>query len=143
MSSALVIDTLVIPEGELHWTAVRASGPGGQNVNKVSSKVELCFDLASTRALDDRTKERLVALAGTRVDSAGTLHIVVQETRDQRRNLELARDRLAELVRRALIKPRVRKPTKPSRSARERRLADKRRRSSTKQTRSPSGNAEG
>ncbi len=138
MSSPLVIDTLVIPEGELHWTAVRASGPGGQNVNKVSSKVELCFDLSSTRALNDGAKARLAALAGTRLDSAGTLHIVVQETRDQRRNLELARERLAELVRHALIEPRVRKKTKPSRSARERRLAEKRRRSSTKETRGAS-----
>lgn len=142
MSDPLLIsgDTF-IPADELSWTAVRASGPGGQNVNKVSSKVELRFDVEATRTIDDAAKARLATLAGSRLDTSGVLHIVVQDTRDQRRNLELARERLSELVAQALVRPRVRKKTKPGRGARERRLSDKRHRSSTKAQRS-SGSAD-
>ncbi|NUP05435.1 MAG: aminoacyl-tRNA hydrolase [Polyangiaceae bacterium] len=139
MSDSLDIDaTHSIPARELTWTAVRASGPGGQNVNKVSSKVELRFDLAATSAIDAESKGRLAGLAGSRLDADGTLRIVVQDTRDQRRNLEIARERLAELIRAALVRPKKRRPTRPSRGARERRLAEKRHRGETKRVRAHS-----
>ena len=137
MSTPLVIDPQhAIPAEELHWTAVRASGPGGQNVNKVASKVELRFDLGGTKVLDDATKARLAASAGSKLDSAGILHVVVQDTRDQRQNLAIARERLAEMIRAALVRPKRRRPTRPSRGAKERRLEEKRRASATKRGRS-------
>src|ERR1017187_2743628 len=100
MSEPLVINAqLTIPASDLHWTAVRASGPGGQNVNKVSSKIELRFDLANSKALDGPTRARLRALAGSRLDGQGVLTIISQITRDRPRNLQDARDKLAELIR--------------------------------------------
>lgn len=136
MTEPLVVDSVVIPGHDLRWTAVRASGPGGQNVNKVSSKVELWFDLAATSALSDEVKARLRAAAGSRLDTAGVLRLVSQETRDQRVNLGLARERLAELIRAALVRPKRRRPTKPSRGQRERRLAEKQHRGEVKRQRS-------
>jgi ribosome-associated protein len=128
MSEPLVIDgSLVIPGAELSWTAVRASGPGGQNVNKVASKVELRYDLTRSRALAEDVKVRLRALAGSRVDAAGQLLLVSQLTRDQSRNLEDARAKLADLVQRALRPPRKRKATRPSLGSKRRRLEHKRR----------------
>ena len=127
MSSPLLITpSLVLPEGELRWTAVRAAGPGGQNVNKVSSKVELRFDVARTAHLDDAQKHRLSRLAGHRMNDEGVLLVVCQETRDQRKNLETARSRLADLVRAALVAPKKRRATKVSYAATQRRLAEKR-----------------
>jgi ribosome-associated protein len=105
---------------------MRASGPGGQNVNKVSSKIVLRFDLKASRVLDEGTKARLFVLAGSRVDAEGALSIVSQATRDQPKNLEDARQKLAELIRRALERPKRRKPTRPSSSAKRRRLEHKR-----------------
>jgi ribosome-associated protein len=129
----LVVDARVtLPESDLTWTAVRASGPGGQNVNKVASKVELRFDLAGTRALDDATKARLRALAGVQLDAEGRVVLTSQATRDQRRNLDDARERLRQLVARALVRPKPRRATKPTRGAKERRLQGKRERSETK-----------
>ena len=137
MNEPLVVNSsVVIPARDMRWTAVRASGPGGQNVNKVSSKVELWFDLASTEALADEVKARLAAAAGSRLDTEGVLRLVSQETRDQRVNLSLARERLAELIRAALVRPKRRRPTKPSRGQRERRLDDKHRRGDVKRQRS-------
>jgi ribosome-associated protein len=126
---------LALPAAELSWVAVRASGPGGQNVNKVSSKVELRFDFESSRVLGAAVKARLRALAGARLDAAGRIVIVSQATRNQPQNLEDAREKLAALVRRALVAPKRRRATKPSRAARESRLVEKRRRSETKRTR--------
>lgn len=126
---------VVIPAAELSWTAVRASGPGGQNVNKVASKVDLRFDLPNTSALPPGAKERLQRMARTRLDKDGRLAITSQATRDQARNLEDAREKLAALVRRALVAPKARKPTKPSRGARERRLGEKKAQSDKKQSR--------
>ena len=128
MADVLVVDSRVsIPESDLSWTAVRASGPGGQNVNKVSSKVELRFDLRGSTAIDEVTRRKLFVLAGSRVDADGQLLLVSQATRDQRRNLEDARAKLVELVQRALVRETPRRATKPSRGAKERRLTEKKR----------------
>ncbi|MEB2311787.1 MAG: alternative ribosome rescue aminoacyl-tRNA hydrolase ArfB [Polyangiaceae bacterium] len=138
MTSALTVTSrIVIPEAELEWSAVRASGPGGQNVNKVASKVELRFDLARSRALPSAVKARLAELAEGRLDADGRLLITSQKTRDQSRNLDDAREKLAELVRRALVPPRPRRPTRPTRASKLRRLDDKRRQSEKKQARNP------
>ncbi len=136
MNEPLIISaTLQVPPGELTWTAARSSGPGGQNVNKVASKVELRFDLPGTRVLDEAAKARLRNLAGARLDADGWVLIISQLTRDQSRNLEDARDKLRTLILRALERPTPRRPTRPSRAAKARRVADKRQRSSTKQLR--------
>lgn len=127
---------LVIPARDLSFHAVRASGPGGQNVNKVSSKVDLRFDLRGTSALDPEVKARLRAKVGaSRIDAEGRVVIVSQRTRDQKRNLEHARERLAELIREALKRPTPRKKTQPSRGAKERRLGEKKARGETKRAR--------
>lgn len=137
MSEPLVVDARVtIPAGDLAWTAARASGPGGQNVNKVSSRVDLRFDLAGTRALDGATKARLRALAANLLDADGRLIVRSQATRDQVRNLEDARAKLRELVLRALTVPKARRATKPSRGARARRLDAKHHQSTKKKQRS-------
>ena len=136
MAEPLRIDAkVVIPASDLTIEAVRSSGPGGQNVNKVSSKVELRFDLAQTAALSGPVKARLRALAGKRLDAEGRIRLVSQRTRDQARNRQDALDRLAELIREALVPPRPRKPTRPTRASKARRLDDKRRQSSKKRLR--------
>jgi ribosome-associated protein len=128
MSEPLVIDgSVTIPASEISWTAVRASGPGGQNVNKVSSKIELRFDLAGTRALPESAKARLRAIARSRLDSEGRIVVLSQLTRDRQRNLEDARAKLGELIQRALRPPATRKPTRPTRAAAKNRLEEKRR----------------
>lgn len=141
MAEPLVIDDrITLPAAELAWTAVRASGAGGQNVNKVASKVELVFDLAATRVLSEAVRARLVALAGRRLDGEGRLHVQSQRYRDQPRNLEDAREKLRELVLAALAPPPPpRRPTRPSRAAKRRRVEDKRRMSDKKRERSRTG----
>jgi ribosome-associated protein len=137
MSDPVIINpSVTLPGKDLSWTAVRASGPGGQNVNKVSSKIELRFDLAATSALDPATKARLRAAAGSRIDAEGKLLITSQAARDQRQNLEDARDKLRSLVLAALVRPKKRRPTKPSRRATQRRLDEKQRQGSLKRQRS-------
>ncbi len=136
MSEPLTVNSrILLPGNELSWRAVAASGPGGQNVNKVATKVELRFHLASSTGLDPGTKQRLRAIAGGRLDSDGNLVIVCQQARSQRRNLEIARALLTELVRQATIVPRRRRPTKPSVGAQRRRLERKRQRSDLKRAR--------
>ena len=137
MSDALEVKPgLVIPADELEWSAARSSGPGGQNVNKLSTKVELRFDLPRTRALDPGVKARLARLAVNRLDADGKILVVSQSTRSQAQNLEDARSRLAELVRAALVAPKRRKPTRPTRGSKERRLESKRKLSERKRQRS-------
>lgn len=137
MTLALLINSsLTIPARDLSWDAVRSSGAGGQNVNKVSSKVTLRFDLAGTTALDEPVKMRLRALPGVRLDAEGKVLVVSQATRDQGRNLDDARDKLAALVAQALHRPRTRRPTRPGRGAVARRLDEKRQRSERKRDRS-------
>lgn len=136
MNEPLSINAAVqIPLADLAVAAARSSGPGGQNVNKVASKIELRFNLPGTRALDEATKQRLRALAGSRLDADGWLLVTSQLTRDQSRNLEDARDKLRLLILRALERPTPRRPTRPTLASKQRRVADKRQRSTTKQLR--------
>ena len=107
MSGALVVAQVVIPEAELRWTAVRASGPGGQNVNKVSSKIDLRFDFEDSSALSDELKARLRSKAAARLDAEGQIQITSQLTRNQSDNLEDARQKLAVLLRSAMTTPKA------------------------------------
>jgi ribosome-associated protein len=126
-----VTPAITIREQELDERFVRASGPGGQNVNKVASAVELRFDVGAS-SLDEDVKARLIALAGKRIISGGVLLIDSREHRTQAQNRAAARERLAELVRRAAARPKSRKRTRPTRAARERRLVAKVRRARVK-----------
>ena len=123
---------VVVPSEALSFRAVRASGPGGQNVNKVSSKVELRVDLRLVVGLDEGARARLRALCATSVDAEGRLVVVSQITRDQRRNLDDAREKVRALVAAALPRPKARRPTRPTRGSVERRLSEKKKRSTTK-----------
>jgi ribosome-associated protein len=135
MQDLVVRPDLSIPERELVWAAVRSSGPGGQNVNKVSSKVELRFDFEASSSLTHNVKIRLRGIAVHRLDGDGRILIVSQITRNQPQNLEDARQRLAELIARALVVPKKRRPTKPSKAAKRRRVENKRVQSQKKQSR--------
>lgn len=126
MSTPLVInDKVTLPGHDLEWTAVRASGPGGQNVNKVSSKIELSFDFETSVALSDPAKARLRTIAKNTLDAEGRVLVTSQKTRDQAKNLSDARDKLKDLVLKALVVPKTRKPTKPTKGSKVRRLTTK------------------
>jgi len=130
-----VTPTLVIPDTDLSFAFVRASGPGGQNVNKVSSAVQLRFDMQGSTALSDPVKSRLRALAGRRVTDDGAILIIARNQRSQDHNRREALERLVELIQRALVVPKTRRATKPTRASRERRLDTKSRQQQTKQRR--------
>jgi len=126
---------ILVPEGAIDWRAVRSSGPGGQNVNKVASKVELRVDLGQVSGLTGPARARLAAMAAKHLDASGRLLVTSQRTRDQLRNLEDARDKVKKLVERAMKAPRPRRITQPSPAAVERRLRHKRARSTVKRVR--------
>lgn len=135
MTPIVVRPDVVVPADALSMRAVRASGPGGQNVNKVSSKVELRVDLGRIAGLPADARARLRALTAGSLDAEGLLLVTSQRTRDQRLNLEDARDKVRALVARALVRPRPRRKTRPTRSSVERRLAEKKHRARTKSSR--------
>lgn len=130
-----VTPNVTIPDTELSFAFVRASGPGGQNVNKVSSAVQLRFDMLGSTVLSDSVKSRLRALAGRRVTDDGAILIIARNQRSQEHNRREALERLAELIQRALVVPKTRKATKPTRASRERRLEGKSRQQQAKQRR--------
>ena len=127
--------TVAIPDGELTLSFVRSAGPGGQNVNKVATAVQLRFDLAGSAALSPEVKARLRTLSGRRLTADGSLLIIARNHRTQEQNRREAQTRLAELVRRALVAPKARRATTPPRAARERRLEGKARRQRAKRLR--------
>ena len=131
----VVRQDIIVPADALSMQAVRSGGPGGQNVNKVASKIELRVDLARVIGMSHSAAERLRSLAAGKLDADGRLLVVSQRTRDSHMNLEDARDKVRALVLLALIEPKRRRKTRPTRGSVERRITDKKRRGSQKEAR--------
>ena len=127
MPELRVTSSIIIAESELEESFILSSGAGGQNVNKVASAVQLRFDALHSPSLPDEVRVRLLRLGGHRLTKDGVLIITARESRDQVRNRQIARERLAELIRRAAFVPKKRKPTKPTRASKERRIESKKR----------------
>ena len=127
--------TITIDESEIQECFVRASGPGGQNINKVATAVQLRFDAANSRSLPEEVRKRLISLAGNRITEDGILIIDARRFRTQGRNREDAIDRLAELIRNAAQRPKIRRKTRPTLASKIRRLESKRRIAESKRTR--------
>ena len=126
---------IAIDEHEIEESFVRASGPGGQNVNKLATAVQLRFNVRGSPSLPDDVRERLERLAGSRLTRDGHLVIIAQRHRMQGRNREDALERLIDLIRRAAVAPRVRRPTRPTKASRQRRVEAKKHRAGLKQMR--------
>ena len=124
--------SIAIDESEIEESFVRASGPGGQHVNKVSSAVQIRFDARRSRSLPNDVAIRLMKIAGSRLTQDGVIVIVAQAHRSQKRNREEAVERLLELIRAAAVRPQIRRATKPTKASKERRLASKEKRSGVK-----------
>ena len=137
-----ITDRISIDERELEERFVRASGPGGQNVNKLSSAVQLRFDVRRSPSLSPDVRARLEQLAGRRLTRDGVIVIMAQRHRTQERNRQDALDRLVELIERASVAPTPRRPTRPTRGSKERRLATKKNRSGIKSLRQEKPNWE-
>ena len=131
----VVTSSLSIPRAELMFRASRAGGAGGQHVNTSSTRIELLWDLTRSASVTDDQRERLLSKLAARLDAEGFVRVVASARRSQQQNREEAEQRLAQLVRQALVVPKTRKKTKPSRGAKERRLTDKKRRAERKQNR--------
>ena len=127
-----VTDSITIDESELDEDFVRSSGPGGQNVNKLATAVQLRFDVRRSPSLPNDVAIRLMRLAGSRLTKDGVIVITAQSHRTQERNRQDARDRLIELIREAAVAPVKRRPTKPTKASREKRLESKKRRGNIK-----------
>lgn len=129
--------TLSIPRSELTYRASRAGGAGGQHVNTSSTRIELLWNVRTTAALDEATRSRVLEKLASRIDGEGTIRVVSSARRSQTQNREAAEGRLVELVQQALVVQKRRKPTKPSRGAKEARLNEKKKRGDTKRQRRP------
>jgi ribosome-associated protein len=127
-----ITDRIAIEDGELIESFIRSSGPGGQNVNKLSTAVQLRFDVRHSPSLTDEVRARLARLAGKRLTREGVLVITAQSHRTQERNRADAFDRLVALIREAAVRPVPRRPTKPTKASRQRRLESKKRRGGIK-----------
>jgi ribosome-associated protein len=130
-----VTETIAIDDDELQESFIRSSGPGGQNVNKLATAVQLRFDVRRSRALPNDVAIRLMRLAGQRLTKDGVVVITAQRHRTQERNRDDARERLFELIRAAAVKPVIRRPTKPSKAAKRERLEGKKHRAGIKKLR--------
>jgi ribosome-associated protein len=130
-----ITSTIVLDEKEIQEEFIRASGPGGQNVNKVATAVQLRFDVRHSTSLPEDVRERLMRLAGKRMNSDGVLLIEARQYRTQEQNRADARERLIVLVRQAAAKPKARRKTKPSRAAKQKRLESKKHRGAIKSLR--------
>jgi ribosome-associated protein len=130
---------IVIGDDELEWKFIRASGPGGQNVNKVSSAVQLRFLLPQNTTLPVAVRNRLRAIAGHRINDDGTLLIAARTERSQEQNRSAALARLADLINTAMVEPKIRKKTRPTKASKERRIESKKRRGNTKSGRGRQG----
>jgi ribosome-associated protein len=138
MDGDLVVSpALVIPLAELEVRATRAAGPGGQHVNTSSTRIEVVWDVAASPAVGEEVRARLLERLASRLDTSGRLRVVAGARRSQLQNREAALARLAELVAAALVVPKRRRPTKPTRASKERRLTEKRLRGERKRQRRP------